>query len=219
MAKIDKKVLGEFRGRLGDVIGKIREGKHYVSMAPAKYRMSQEPHEVNKRNRFKVNGKLASIIKENEILFRVWDKEKIPANNAFNKISKLNFKLCNPERPSPENIITPGGFVLPVADVQSFPDRIEVELEMFDLLEEEKKITPVMIISFYEPLQKDNFYFQLAEISNIEQQGLKLIFRFNSTEAMYAADYLKRTLFLAVITEDENGKILRFSRTFGMDLE
>ena len=91
------------------------------------------------------------------------------ANNAYNKICKINFKLCETMRPSVKNMITPPGFFLPVTRIEAFPDRIETDLEPFELLLKEKRIILILYVSFYEPLVKENVYYELSRISNYEQ--------------------------------------------------
>lgn len=218
MAKMSKKVLGEFSGKLGDVVGKFRKGKHYVSTAPGKYKISNKPNEIDKRNRFKVNGRFAKLVRSVDILYRIWDKENIPANNAFNKISKLNFNHCLPERPSAANMITPQGFYLPVKSIEPFPDRIEAELEMFDVLENESKIILVMFVSFYDPENEEYVYFELTQLNNYESDGMKFIFKYSGRDEMLAQNYKHKTVYLAAVTEDETGKIIRFSGTVGKEL-
>lgn len=217
MARLDRKSLGELRGKLGGIVGKVRDGKHYISAAPKKYKISQKPREVEKRSRFKVNGQFAKFIRQVDILFRVWDKAKVPANNAYNKISKLNFKLCRPERPSDKNVITPGGFLMS-ADIKSFPGRIEAELEPFDLLAKEARVVLVMIVSFYHPQKPGYNFFELTHPGSYEQDGLNFIFRMNAREEMLDKDFKHKTVYLAAVTEDEKGNIVRFSSTVGKEL-
>jgi hypothetical protein len=83
MAVLKKNVLGEVRGKIGNIVGKIRNGKHYIASVPSQYTMSRLPHEVDKRNRFRVNGIFAKAIRENELLYSIWHKEKAPAGGLI----------------------------------------------------------------------------------------------------------------------------------------
>ena len=217
MAKMVKQALGEFRGKLGGIVGKIRDGKHYISTAPGRYKISMASHEVDKRTRFRVNGQLARVIRESGHLFRVWDKCDVKANNAYNRICKLNFKRCEPLRPSANNIITPPGFWLPVTDIKVFPDRVEAEIEAFEILPEEERIVPVLIVSFYEPKFEADTYFTARWIKNCEQDGLKFIFRYMGSDEVYAGKYNHATIYLAAVTEDAEGRIVRWSSTASRD--
>jgi hypothetical protein len=218
MARLEKKVFGEIRGRVGNIVGKVRNGKQYIASRPSKYTMSKAPHEVDKRNKFKVNGLFAKAIKENNILYNIWDKEKAPAASAYNKICKINFKLCGSDRPSVQNKITPGGFDLPVESITYQQDKIEVELMPFDILPDEKRVIFILLVSFYDPKKKELPYFSFKQITGYELDELKLTFNFNTTDKQLANMYNKRTVFLATVTEDANGNIMRWSEAVSREL-
>ena len=218
MARLEKKVLGEIRGRVGNIVGKVRNGKQYIASRPSKYTMSKAPHEVDKRNRFKVNGLFAKAIKENKLLYNIWNKEKAPATSAYNKICKVNFKLCSTERPTPENLITPGGFTLPLESISYFADKIEAELKPFDILPDERRVIFILLTSFYEPVMTEADYFRIKRIEDYDLDELKLTFNFNTPEKQIASEYKNRTLFLAAVTQDEAGNILRWSETISHEL-
>ena len=219
MATLKKKLFGDVIGRYGDWVGRVRYGKYYIASRPSKYRMSKAPHEVNKRNRFKVNGLFAKAIKSNELLYSLWYINRAPATTAYNKICKVNFKRCGTDRPTTANLITPpGGFGLEITGAEAFDDRIEVDLVPFEIMENEKRVVFTMIVSFYEPKDKDSQPFAANVISDYELEDLKLSFNFLSVDEQIAKKYNKRTIFLAVITEDVNGNIVRFSDTVARDL-
>ena len=218
MARLEKKVLGEIRGRVGDIVGKVRNGKQYIASRPTKYTMSTAPHEVDKRNRFKVNALFAKSLKENKLLYSIWDKDKAPAASAYNKICKVNFKLCGTQRPTTENLITPGGFILPVESISYLLDKIEAELKPFDILPGEKRVIFILLTSFYEPVGNETDYFKIKRIENYDMDELKLTFNFNITEKQIASAYKKRLALLAAVTQDDSGNILRWSETISREL-
>lgn len=218
MARLEKKVLGEIRGRIGDVVVKVRNGKQYIASRPSKYTMSKAPHEVDKRNRFKVNGLFAKAINDNNFLYSIWDKEKAPATSAYNKICKINFKLCNINRPSAQNLITPGGFNLPVESFSYFSNKVETELNPFDVLPGEKSVIFILLICFYEPVMNEADYFTIKIIEDYDMDELKLTFNFNITEKQIASAYKNRIAYLAAVTQDGTGNILRWSETVSREL-
>jgi len=218
MARLEKRVLGEIRGRVGDVVIKLRNGKQYIASRPSKYTMSKASHEVDKRNRFKINGLFAKAIKESNLLYTIWDKEKAPAASAYNKICMVNFKLCNTNRPSTKNLITPGGFNLLVEAVSYFPDKVEAELKPFDIHLDEKRVIFIMMICFYEPVKNEAHYFALKRIEDYDLDELKLTFNFNTAEKQIASAYKNRIAFLAAVTQDDAENILRWSETVSREL-
>ena len=182
--------------------------------------MSKTPYEVDKRNRFKVNrDSSAKAIKESKLLYNIWDKEKAPAASAYNKICKINFKLCNTNRPSVQNLITPGGFNLPVESVSYFPDKIEAELKPFDILPGEKRVIFIMMICFYEPVRSeadDAGHLRELKITTLRSLGLLLILTLLKGKLLSA--YKSRMSFLAAVTQDEAGNILRWSESISREL-
>jgi hypothetical protein len=219
MATLKKKLFGDVIGRYGDWVGRTRHGKYYIASRPSKYTMSKKPHEVDKRNRFKVNGKFAKAIKSNQLLYKVWIKEKAPATTAYNKTCKVNFSLCGTDRPTINNLITPpGGFYFKITSAEVFDDRIEVDIEPFNILEIEKTVVFMMITSFYDPMNDNPIPFIAKAINNYELDDLKLSFIFSSQEEEIAKHYNKRTIFLAVVTEDTQGNIVRWSGTVARDI-
>lgn len=217
MAQLSKKVIGEIRGKVGGIVVKVRNGKQYIASTPSQYTMSNEPHEVDKRNRFKVNGLFAKAVKESELLYRAWEKEKAPATTAYNKICKVNFKLCETNRPTEKNLITPGGFEIPIVSIESFKDRIEVEIGQFDLLDEESRIFFVMLISFFNPVTEKDKYFDIRLIGNYKYEDPKLIFDFSEEIKQISKRFKNRTVYLAAVTEDEKEEMIRTSKTTAKD--
>ncbi len=219
MATIKKKLFGEVIGRYGDWVGRVRYGKYYIASRPSRYRMSKAPHEVDKRNRFKVNGLFAKAIKENNLLYKTWYINRAPATTAYNKICKVNFKRCGTDRPTADNLITPpGGFGLRITGAEAFDERIEVELVPFEIMENEKRVVFTMIVSFHEPKRKEYDPFTAKVIKNYDLDDLKLSFLFDLIDKQIAKDYHKRTIFIAVITEGENGNVVRWSDTVAREL-
>lgn len=218
MARLEKKVLGEISGSIGDFVFKVRNGKQNIASRPSNYRMSKAPREVDKRNKFKVNGIFAKAIKERDVLYRIWDQKKAPASSAYNKICKVNFKLCSTDRPTDKNLITPDGFTLPVESITFFSVKIEIELMPFDILPNEKRVIFIMLVSFYDPDKKELPYFSLKHLPGYDLDELKLTFNFSTAEKQIASAYKNRTAYLAAVTQDDAGNILRWSATLGREL-
>lgn len=218
MARIQKQILGEIRGRVGNVVGKVRNGKPYIASRPSKYSISKLPHEVDKRNRFKVNGLFAKAIKENKFLYSIWDKKKAPASSAYNKLCKVNYRLCSTTRPTDKSLITPDGFPLPMEGMSFFPNKIEAELLPFDILPDENRVIFIMLVCFYEPEKKELPYFSLKYITSYDLDDLKLTFNFKTTEEQTASEYKNRTAYLAAVTQDQAGNILRWSETVSREV-
>jgi hypothetical protein len=218
MAVLKKQTVGILRGTMGNTVYKWMNEKNIAVSRPSHYRMSHAPHEVEKRNRFSVNGKFAKAIMLSALLYNVWKKEKAPATTGWNKICKVNYKRCGVDRPTEKNIITPAGFPLTANKIAVLPDGVEVVLEPFDAPQKEEQIIFVMIVSFYKPKIRKRKYFELLVMEGCEKDDLKLTFRFDDEEKRLARRYKNRTIFLAAVTVDKDGKFLRHSETMGKEL-
>ena len=219
MESFNKKVLGEVRGKVGNKVYKSRKGKSYIASVPSEYTMSMEPREVEKRSRFSVNTRFAKAIKSSDILYSIWDKKKAPASSAWNKICKVNFKLCGIERPTDKNVITPaGGFKLPVLNIAEVQDGIEADIGEIKLSTEEKDVLFIMIVSFYEPVAKEEKYFNLLVLKEGKRNNNKLTFTFDLSQKLIAEKYKHKTVYMAAIILDESGNVVRWSGSFAVEV-
>ncbi len=219
MARAKGAVLGFLGGKLGQIVAKTREGKQYYAAMPSKYTMSMEQGEVDKRDRFSVNGKIAGIIYKDVHLKNVWKKSTVQANNGFNKITSFNFHHCGTNRPSANNKVTPPeGFILPVTNIESLPDGVGVNLPSIDLNSDEASIIYKMYVSFFEPVNGAASFFDLLKIENYETEGSVVTFRFNVREKSIAEMYSNRTVYFCAVTVDGNNRVMRFSETVGKEL-
>lgn len=217
MAKKNPSVLGEPRGKIGDVVYKERNGKIYISRAPKPYNISQLPHEIKKRNIQKVSGKFCSAVNSNLILRAIWYKEKGTCENAFNKISQVNYHLCEPGSPSAKAQITPGGFKLEAEEISMKAGSIEITPHPTKLHKEEAVIFYILILSLSTPKRrsKKTNDFEFLLLDKYQEEGPKLIFTLDKENTDLAKKYKNKTLFLAAVTMNEKGSISRWSETLG----
>lgn len=219
MARAKGAVLGFLRGKLGQIVAKTREGRQYYASMPSKYTMSMKPYEVEKRDRFSVNGKIAGTIYKDVLLKDVWKISTVPANNGFNKITRTNFHFCGTDRPTVYNKITPPeGFTLPVINIESLPESIRVNLAAIELKGDEADIIFRMYISFFEPVNGAPTFFDFLKIENYETDGSAVTFPFNVREKSVAEMFRNKTVYFCAVTVDGNNRVMRFSQTVGKEL-
>jgi hypothetical protein len=122
--------------------------------------MSDEQHVVEQRNLFKINGKFSGKVYSFDIFKEIWGKtelKNIKATTAFNKISSVNYGLFKDGRATENNLITPGGFKLPVKNIKFSGDRIEINFKKIRTKTEEKRFFYFGLIWFENPerIRKD----------------------------------------------------------------
>ena len=131
MAKVKKNFLGEVRGKVGDVIYRKRGKVEYASSVPKK-RESFSPAEIENQNKMKAAGKFSRVVKDIEVLFKIWDSAKIKDyedSHPVNKITGINYKYVLPGKVTENNKITPEGFTLAVKGVRYLDSNIEFRLK------------------------------------------------------------------------------------------
>ena len=183
MARVTKNILGEVRGKVGNEVRKIRNRKPYVASMPSGYRMSNEPHVVEQRNLFKINGKFASMVYSDDLLKEIWTKaeiKNIKATTAFNKVSSINYHLFKDNQATECNIITPGGFKLPVKNVKCLKNNIEVSFGKTGIKRGEKRFNYLMFIWCENPGGKSEEYYTYCKISRgVDKPQTSIIFQFD----------------------------------------
>ncbi len=219
MAVIKESILGEINGKVGDIVYKKRNGKTYISKAAASYTVSQLPQEKVRRDKQRINGKICSLINKNIHLCAAWKKKKAPCFSGYNRMNKVNFHLCEPDRPSERLKITPGGFKLAVEEIRCTAARVKVLPRPIRLKKGEDAVTFIMVLSLWNKRSKvdDDFEFLLMEAQQPDS-GAGIIFKFKEEESASIKKYKNKTIYLAAVTLNKKGDIVRWSETAGRDI-
>jgi len=98
---------GSIRGKVGDKIYRKVNGETVVGQVPEFINISYSPGCLKTRFRFKVSEELSKIIKEEELLYGIWDKMKPVGANKFSRIMKANSGVATPKGLNQNNVITP----------------------------------------------------------------------------------------------------------------
>ena len=114
MASIKGNVLGNLRGKLGNLSARIRNGHTILSARPSSFNASDSPGSLAARAKFAVTISFTKAIMALNDLNAVWAKAKLPGMSVYNTIFKMNRQFVEAAVPTVDNIITPSGFGLPV---------------------------------------------------------------------------------------------------------
>ncbi len=112
MAQIGSSVIGEIKGRIGDFIFRIRNGKQVAYSRPIKHRMSKSVKAKKARNNFASTIALAIAVNAVPKLKEIWKNAKVPGTNSYQRLIKNNAKLVSEGLLTISNKITPGGLPL-----------------------------------------------------------------------------------------------------------
>jgi hypothetical protein len=126
MATIKNLVLGYPKGRAGDIIFKIRNGKPYFSLKPSIYKRKESKALQKVKEDFAAVSALASAILSVKIFRPEWE--------GYNMIVKMNYPGIK-ERGTIENVILvpgEGEFILAMNSFNLSNNGIDIEISPFE---------------------------------------------------------------------------------------
>jgi hypothetical protein len=215
MGSFKHQVLGEVKGKVGNVIGRRRKNKYFIYAAPAEVKISNSPAAIKSRNIMKPVSKFASAVNSIPELKYLWLNSKIVAFDAFHKIEKENFHFFIPERPTINNFITPIESIKnPISEgiisERGIKLKLNIDKEMLSQFERANEITGVGVICYFNPTEGKMDYFNLKrlracpiEVKN--EGGLDLEIAFNEEERRNYNSYLNSILYFTLVSKDSDG--------------
>ena len=223
MARVTGNVLGNLRGRLGNLSARTVNGQTILSARPESYTLSLSPEAIEARSKFGVTGSISKQIAEVDLLNSIWTKVKLSGMSVFDTIFKKNYPFSSAERPTADNIITPGGFSVPVQAATVLTDNLTVELLALTsaavFSPEEVDLSARAIICYYDPINPDDLPYQFISLhSDVEAYNFAQTFEmnmgFNVNQQNIAAKYQHSILYFAVASKNADGKVVQYSATY-----
>ncbi|MBX2977244.1 MAG: hypothetical protein KF721_14035 [Ignavibacteriaceae bacterium] len=126
LARVQKnsKIL---RGRVGNLVFRVFNGKEVVSIRPSEYKKSTSPNAIKNKNRFSAVVALAKFVNSLPELSKIWETSTLRGNNNYMKILKANLALTEGGNLCDKNIILPSdGFHNPVTDIILNEDKLNL---------------------------------------------------------------------------------------------
>lgn len=225
MATVKSNVLGNFSGKLGNLVARTIYGKTVLAARPSGYNVSQDPDIVANRQKFAVTVNFSKYVSSIPILKSIWQKTKPQNISVFNSIVKTNYRFSTADRPTDQNILTPGGFSLPVSSAEIDAGIVTVLLGAFNdvVITEsyEENVSFASIIVLYNPIAQEDAPFSLiTSFQDVETYDFAnpytLTMKMHASEAAEAAKYNNNILLLAAATKDANSKIVQYSQTYSL---
>jgi hypothetical protein len=220
MGSLQKQVLGDVKGKVGNIIGRRRKGKYFIYAAPKEVKISNTAEAVKSRNIMIPLAKFASIVNSIPELKYFWLKSKIKAFDAFHKIEKINFPFLIPERPTLNNTIVPEVFITNEINEGSISSKgIKLKILFSEKAEKQlkraKDLTGIGVICYFNPKGEKMDYFHLSKIRTSpvevkigEQIGVDI--PFSGDERSNYNSYLNSILYFTFVSKDNYGEPLRF---------
>lgn len=223
MALVSGNVIGNLSGKLGNLSARTVNGQTILAARPSSFNASQEPASLEVRSKFAVTANFAKNVLTLPSLEEIWKKAKESGISVFNAIFKSNFTYSSTEKPTEQNIITPGGFALPATASSVDSDKITASISALNTTAifgaDEVALSANALVVFSNPTNPTDTAFQVValskEVSNFNfTQNYSLQIDFNIVQTNIAAKYQDSTLLLAVATKDAAGKVIQYSSTY-----
>ncbi|MGK9476733.1 hypothetical protein [Melioribacter sp. OK-6-Me] len=223
MARVTGNVLGNLRGKLGNLSARTVEGKTILSARPSSFNISQTPESIEARKKFGVTGHLCKFIMDLPDLVSIWSKEKLPGMSVFNTLFKKNYPFVDADKPTVDNILTPGGFSLPVQSAAVAADNVALELNALNtaavISAEEVDLSINALIVYHNPTNPEDAPYSIVKLTKAEA-GFDFTTAYTGSISLdvvqqaLAAKYQNSILYLAVASKNADGKVVQYSATY-----
>ena len=222
MAILNGNVIGNMRGRWGNLSARTVDGKTILAARPSSFNVNNDPPVTEVRQKFAVTVALAKAILSLVTLASIWKLAKESGMSVFNTIFKSNFQYSGTDNPTTDNIITPGGFSLPVSAAAVAADKITASLLALDtetvFSEDEVNLSANAVVCFTDPTNPDDESYQIIalnkEVAGFNfNQAYDLQLDFDAKQKIIAAKYTKSVMLLCVATKTADGKVVQYSST------
>ncbi|MFZ0456070.1 MAG: hypothetical protein WCE54_23655 [Ignavibacteriaceae bacterium] len=223
MARLSGSVLGNLSGKLGNLAARTKNGETILSARPSSFNASQNPTVVAIRQKFSVSVQIAKVVNGIDDLQTIWNKVRLPGNSVYNTIVQKNFPYSDVQRPTVQNIITPGGFNLVTSFSGVAADSIAIDLAALNtqanFSADEKDLSLSILLVGYDPANADDDYYKIWPFNYTNQDyvpanTLEVVVDLDQFHQTELARYTKKVLLVSAATKDANGKIIQYSSTF-----
>jgi len=227
MAILKNSGLGNFSGRVGEMVFRVVNGKTIISQRPVYTPHPLSPQEILARGKFGTSQKFSKEVNSNPHLKPIW---KSAFKNSWTSICKFNLAHVSQYTPTPQNIIVPpGGFPLLVVY-----DKISLKSFAFHLFDLPVEFSPpplsidiVCLNCWFDPVnpkESDPFIiestYQTIPVDKFLQGSSYLVsdrYTFESVSNIYRHKIYYFTLLAQSGDEMLNNKLL-YSETVSLEV-
>lgn len=218
MAQVQKNSK-TLRGRVGNLVFRVFNGKEVVSIRPNKYKKSTSPEAIKNNNRFAAVVALAKFINQLPEFSKMWEVSNLKGNNNYMKILKSNLTLTDGGDLSEKNIILPpDGFHNPVTDIIFYEDKLTIYFtyseEDLPLLKNRYNLYLVFYKSENDRKQKLIPRIAIQTINEIELED-RLEIALELSLKYFYENKSDTLIFCSLIAKTEIAKDKNYSTTFG----
>jgi hypothetical protein len=222
MGIIKSGILSELKGSVGNITGRIVNGRNILSRKPGFRKKNNSVEAIKRRDKFKLSVKLGSAVGSFDAIRLIWKTLAPQSMNHFSYFVQSNYKMIGDGVLTDKNIITPyGGFPIGTGTNTINSTLLSIVVNAlagtyeFDL-ETESSVKLFALIYLYNPISEhaDKFTFIPVEF---EAQALQLTDPITFSKALLKADqvvfesYSDHKVYAALVTTDENDNPVNYS--------
>jgi hypothetical protein len=225
MARVVGNVVGNLKGKLGNLSARTVNGKTIMAARPSSYKESTTPKHVETKQRFAVTTGFASKVSNLPALNAIWKLNKQPGISVINTIFQKNFDLSSTQAPSLNNVITPDGFGSPVTAAAIAAGKLTGSLAALNTI----TVVPAgavnlsinAVISLTDPKISSDPFFKVMSVSKevanfVFGQVYNFEIDFDLDEAGEVAKYNQKFIYLAVAIKSADDQIIKYSKSYSL---
>ncbi len=222
MGTLVHRVLGDARGKVGEIVFKIYDGKVYITTHKGFNKISKSPACVNNRKKFASAIKFSKAVNSINNLKEVWNQSNAGGKRTYTKILRFNIGKFLDGKHSKLNSIVPDGFKIDVKDLAFSKDSICLSLKITD--EENNYAGMLFKLNFVVALFTDDkellktvfpylcFSVDFIDGNNSDFKIITINFKKNQSE--FIDKFQKAKVFLALTNTDVDPCINSCSASF-----
>jgi hypothetical protein len=225
MARVVGNVVGNLKGKLGNLSARTVNGRTIMAARPSSYKESTTPKHVETKQKFAVTTGFASKVSDLPVLSAIWKLNKQPGISVINTIFQKNFDLSSTLAPTLNNIITPDGFGTPVTAAAIAAGKLTGALAALNTI----TVVPAgavnlsinAVISLSDPKLSIDPFFKVIPVSKevadfVFGQVYNFEIDLNLDEAADVAKYNQKFIYLAVAIKTADDQIIKYSRSYSL---
>lgn len=224
MATLKGNVLGNITGKIGNVSGRVRNGKNYLVSLPSSFNAPNDPKTLGRREKFRMSVYFAQTVNSNSLLKEIWSQQMADEDySVFNLIMKINYQLLLNNMPSDNNRITPINGFNPNYNTAAYTDgTLTIETNpLAGLIVDPAVETGILATGFIyvdDPTNVDLppyqfFNFTTASQSIVTDLGLTFTSAFPFSQNNQIANYQSIKIYSALLTIDSDNAPVQYSVT------
>jgi|ERR1035438_2610151 hypothetical protein len=224
MGRLSKQVFGEVTGAVGHVVFKHRAGDNYIAMRAEKQKICTDPVVLARRAKFALAGKIAKAINSLALLKSAWPQVVDKKLSQFNEIFQANYDLIGSVANVGSITVAPVlGFTLTNPHVTNLVDGVQIQTDALGVgigvdTDIEKYLVAAGVVLLQSPTV-EGLPQTLIIPFKTTQQNLDLINPVNltvqlmGTELFEYESYTTKRAFTCLITLNDNGQLVKASRS------